>query len=164
MFSGKHSGRHAIEERLKELGYSLNDAELDKCYEKFKALTDKKKCIVDSDLEALVNNIERIEQVYTLEYFDVHTAKNASSTCVIRLRRQDDVFEEVSLGDGPVNAAYNAIDKITGNICSEMSNYTIHSVSDGKRRFRRSHSAAQVRRTCGKRAVDFLPTLLSQAS
>jgi len=128
---GKHSGRHAIGERLRELGYSLCEKELDECYKKFKALTDRKKCISDGDLEALVHNIDRSEQLYALEFFDVHTMKNASSTCVIKLRKKDEVFEEVSLGDGPINAAYNAIDKITGNICSELSSYTIHSVSDG---------------------------------
>lgn len=128
---GKHSGKHAIADRLAELGYKLSEEELSDCYEKFKALSDKKKYISDSDLEALVNNKERTDSMYRLEYFDVHTMKNSSSTCVIRLKKQGEVFEEVSLGDGPINAAYNAIDKITGNICDEMSNYNIHSVTDG---------------------------------
>ncbi|NLK39254.1 MAG: 2-isopropylmalate synthase [Clostridiales bacterium] len=128
---GKHSGKHAILDRLKELGYNLEAGEFDRFYEKFKALCDKKKIITDSDLEALVYNKERIDSHYRLEFFDVHTMKNASSTCVIRLRKQDEVFEEVSLGDGPINAAYNAIDKITDNICEELSHYNIHSVSDG---------------------------------
>ncbi|MDD4125167.1 MAG: 2-isopropylmalate synthase [Eubacteriales bacterium] len=129
---GKHSGKHAIEDRLREMGYYLDGKKLTECYEKFKDLCDKKKNIVDSDLEALVNDREYVQSHYRLEYFDVHTAKASSSTCVIRLGKNDEVFEEVSLGDGPINAAYNAIDKITGGICDELNNYGIHSVSDGK--------------------------------
>ncbi len=129
---GKHSGKHAIGDRLNEMGYMLTPEKLAEIYEKFKDLCDRKKNIVDSDLEALVNDREYVESHYRLEFFDVHTAKSASSTCVIRLKKQDEIFEEVSLGDGPINAAYNAIDKITGGVCDEMSNYSIHSVSDGK--------------------------------
>lgn len=128
---GKHSGKHAIDERLKDMGYTLSEQELSDYYEKLKALSDKKKHISDSDLDALIHNIDATTGIYKLEYFDVHTIKNASSTCVVRLRKEDEVFEEVSLGDGPINAAYNAVDKITGNICEEMSNYAIHSTSDG---------------------------------
>ncbi len=129
---GKHSGKHAIADRLKELGYNLDESELSELYEKFKELSDRKKAISDSDIEALVMNKGHLStDVYKLEHFDVHTMKNASSTCVIKLRKQDEVFEEVSLGDGPINAAYNAIDKITDNLCDEMSNYNIHSITDG---------------------------------
>ncbi|MPN27941.1 2-isopropylmalate synthase [bioreactor metagenome] len=78
-----------------------------------------------------MNNKERVVQSFSLEYFDVHTMKNASSTCVIKLKKEDEVFEEVSLGSGPINAAYNSIDKITGNICEELVSYDIHAVSDG---------------------------------
>ncbi len=128
---GKHSGKHAIAERLTQLGYVFSPDELLQYYEKLIELSDKKKFITDSDLEAIVQNRERSEVVYSLEFFDVRTMKNASSTCVIKLRKEDEIFEEVSLGDGPINAAYNAIDKITNNLCEEMSNYSIHSVTDG---------------------------------
>ena len=128
---GKHSGKHAIGERLTEMGYSYTEQELMEYYEKIMELVEKKKYISDSDLEALVNNKERSTGMYHLEYFDVHTMKNATSTGVVKLKKEDQVFEEVSLGNGPINAAYNAIDKITENICEEMTNYTIHSVSDG---------------------------------
>ena len=129
---GKHSGKHAIEDRLRELGYKLNAEKLTEVYNKFKELCDKKKTIVDSDLEALVHDREYVKSHYKLEFFDVHSSKANFSTCVIRLNKDDKIYEEVSLGDGPVNAAYNAIDKITGNLCDELSNYSIHSVSQGK--------------------------------
>ncbi|HBL83644.1 MAG: 2-isopropylmalate synthase [Clostridiales bacterium GWF2_38_85] len=128
---GKHSGKHAIADKLTELGYTFTEKELGEYYDKIMALSDKKKFITDSDIDAIVTNRRRIEGVYKLVHFDVHTTKNATSTCVIKLMRENEEFEEVSLGQGPINAAYNAIDKITGSICEEMSNYNIHSVSDG---------------------------------
>ncbi|MGI6772806.1 MAG: 2-isopropylmalate synthase [Clostridiales bacterium] len=128
---GKHSGKHALVDRLRELGYTLTDEEFEDFYKRFKELCDRKKVVSDSDIEALVNFKERTESKYSLEFFDVHTTKSSKSTCVIRLKRDNEIFEEVSLGDGPINAAYNAIDKITGNVCDEMSSYSIQSVSDG---------------------------------
>jgi 2-isopropylmalate synthase len=113
------------------MGYAYTEEELASYYEKLMELSDKKKFISDSDLEALVQNRERVSGLYHLEFFDVHTTKNASSTCVVKLKKENEVFEEVSLGDGPINAAYNAVDKITGNLCEEMYNYSIHSVADG---------------------------------
>jgi 2-isopropylmalate synthase len=64
--------------------------------------------------------------------FDVHTAKDTNAVCVIRLRRNGDELEDVSLGDGPVDAAYNAIDKIIGITDSKLEYYTINSTSDGQ--------------------------------
>ncbi|HAN20632.1 MAG: 2-isopropylmalate synthase [Clostridiales bacterium GWF2_36_10] len=128
---GKHSGKHAIADRLVEMGYSYTEEELSSYYEKVKILSDKKKFISDSDIEAIVNNRERTTGTYKLEYFDVHTSQNATSTGVIRMIKDGISIEKVSLGDGPINAAYNAINKITGNLCDELVNYDIHSVSDG---------------------------------
>jgi len=128
---GKHSGRHAIKERLTEMGYTFTEEELNVYYDKIKALCDRKKSISNSDLETIVNNRDRSEGVYRLEFFDAHTTKNSHSTCVIKLKKNEEVFEEVSLGNGPVDAAYNAIDKITGGLCEELKDYTIHSVSEG---------------------------------
>lgn len=128
---GKHSGKHAIGNKLAELGYSYTESELNDYFEKVKALSDKKKFIADSDLEAIVNNRPRIEGKYQLVNFDVHTSKSTNSVCTAMLQREGVNYEEVSLGQGPINAAYNAINKLTDHICEEMSNYTIHSVSDG---------------------------------
>lgn len=132
MVLGKHSGRHAFESRLSELGYQLNAEELDRYFEEFKKLCDRKKAINDNDLEALVNNRTQINPVYKLVGFDVHTGNSASSTCVVRLEKDDEVLEEVSLGDGPIDAAYNAIDKIVGATSHTLENYSIHSVSEGQ--------------------------------
>lgn len=132
MVLGKHSGRHAFDARLSELGYALTKDELDTAFAKFKQIADRKKDVTDSDLEAIVTNREYVENLYKLVTFDVHTAKDTNAVCVIRLRRNGDELEDVSLGDGPVDAAYNAIDKIIGIIDSKLEYYTINSTSDGQ--------------------------------
>ncbi|HOD93662.1 MAG TPA: 2-isopropylmalate synthase [Clostridia bacterium] len=128
---GRHSGKHAIADRLMNMGYDFNADELAHYYDKVKELSDKKKNITDSDLEAIINNKERFVGTYKLEHFDIHTAKNSTSACIIKLSKENNIIEGVSLGDGPINAAYNAINNLTGNICEKLINYSIHSVSDG---------------------------------
>jgi 2-isopropylmalate synthase len=132
MVLGKHSGRHAFEARLSELGYSLTSEDLDSAFAKFKEICNHKNEVTDSDLEAIVNNQEYVDKLYSLDTFDVHTGKNAASVCVVRLIKDDAVIEDVSLGDGPIDAAYNTIDKITKAPQSTLEVYTINSTSDGK--------------------------------
>lgn len=132
MVLGKHSGRHAFENRLTELGYTLSADEIDGFFQTFKEICDKKKTVSDNDLEAIVANRERTENLYKLQAFDVHCGNNATATCVIELTRDGEVFKEVSLGDGPIDAAYNAIDKIMHAPDNQLETYTIHSTSDGK--------------------------------
>ena len=85
---GKHSGRHAFEDRLRELGYSLDKEKLDKTFEKFKALADKKKVIKDRDLEALVGAVPVSgEERYTLDRFVINSGNTITSTAVIRVKK-----------------------------------------------------------------------------
>ena len=132
MVLGKHSGRHGFEARLKELGYELSREELDKYFEDFKALCDKKKEVTDGDIEALVTQLDNSERLYTLDSFDVHTGNLSTSTAVMRLKRNGELFEDVALGDGPIDASYKAIDKLVGAPPHKLENYVIHSVSEGK--------------------------------
>ena len=69
---------------------------------------------------------------YTLDRFDVHAGNKSTATSVIRLKKNDEFFEEVSLGDGPIDAAYNAIDKIANPPAHTLEHYSIRSVSEGK--------------------------------
>ena len=133
MVLGKHSGRHAFESRLAELGYSCSTEELESLFQRFKAICDKKKFVTDSDLEAIVHHrvIEQ-PQHYRLENFHVHSGKDDTAVSVITLLRDSQSFEEVSLGDGPVDAAYNAIDKILAMPPCELESYSINATSDGK--------------------------------
>jgi len=132
MVLGKHSGRHAFVNRLNELGYQLSEEAINEAFAKFKDICDKKKVITDSDLEAIIANKAYVDNLYRLDTFDVHSGKNSSSVCVLRLKKNSEIIEDVSLGDGPVDAAYNAIDKIIGAPNSTLEQYSIHSTSDGK--------------------------------
>ena len=132
---GKHSGKHAFESRLKELGYELTQDELVRCFNEFKILCDKKKTINDADLEALVNHNTRevaVEDGYKLDWFAVHTSNFTTATCTISLKKGEERFEEVCLGDGPIDAAFNAIDKIVNPVEHTFGIFSINSVSEGK--------------------------------
>lgn len=131
MVLGKHSGKHAFAERLQELGYELSPEEVAAYFEQFKELCDRKKTINDADLEAIVHNRAREEGAYRLLRFDVHSKNHAAASCQIALEKEGVTLEEVSLGSGPVDAAYNAIDKLTG-LSGTLKDYFIHSVSDGQ--------------------------------
>ncbi len=133
MVLGKHSGRHAFESKLLELGFELSHEELDICFKKFKDLCDKKKDISDKDIEALASNIQPAEiDGYILESFSVHSGKNSTATAVISLKKGDLTWQEVALGDGPIDASYKAIDKIITPPDHSFETYVIHSISEGK--------------------------------
>lgn len=132
---GKHSGKHAIEARLKEMGYELTPEELARCVEEFKVLCDKKKTIADADLEAIVAHnslVSEIENGYELDWFAVHTSNFTTATATVSLKRGDERFEEVCLGDGPIDAAFNAIDRIIQPPEHAFAVFTIKSISEGK--------------------------------
>ena len=130
---GKHSGRHAFSERLSELGYELSDEDINQYFEKFKALCDKKKDVSDNDIEAIVTHrLSESDTVYQLHGFDIHTSNGASDSCVIQLMKDDELLEDVALGDGPIDAAYNAIDKMVQTVDHKLEDYVIRSVSEGK--------------------------------
>lgn len=115
MVLGKHSGRHAFEERLKDMGYSLSSEEINEAFTKFKELADKKKYIMDKDIEALVNeNDNLINDFYELDYFHVSSGNTMISTSTVRIKYEDAVVEEAACGDGPVDATFKAIERAIG--------------------------------------------------
>ncbi len=133
MILGKHSGRHAFESKLIELGFDLSPADLDICFAKFKELCDKKKEITDQDIEALANNLQPVEtDGYMLERFSVQSGNYLTATAVVSLKKGDSVWQEVALGDGPIDAAFKAIDKIMVPPAHSFETYVIRSVSEGK--------------------------------
>jgi 2-isopropylmalate synthase len=133
MVLGKHSGRHAFEERLSELGYKLDENQISEFFEQFKQLCDKKKIVSDRDIEAIVDaKITARGGEFELDRFAVHAGNYATATCVVCLRKGDELIEEVALGDGPIDAAYNAIDKCAGFNGYKLEDYAIHSISEGK--------------------------------
>jgi 2-isopropylmalate synthase len=134
---GKHSGRHAVNQRLEELGFILTKDELDRCFEEFKIVCDKKKNITDADLEAIVtHNTQDIytdtDDGYKLDWFQLSTSNFTTATCTVSLEKDGVKKQDVALGDGPIDAAYNAIDEIIQPSDHSFDIYNIHSISEGK--------------------------------
>ncbi len=135
---GKHSGRHAFEEYLKELGYRLTPELVQLCFEQFKALCDRKKVVNDADLRAIVthNKVTEVtaplEGGYELVRFVVYTSNFTSATSTVCLKKGKEKMEQVALGDGPIDAAFKAIDNIVKPKEHTFDIYTINSISEGK--------------------------------
>ena len=129
---GKHSGHHAFEDRLKKLGYNLEKIEIDQIFIQFKELAEKKKVVSDWDIEALVDNKYLIGSgIYHLERFMINTGNTISSTANIVLSVNNEEIEEAATGDGPMDAAFNAIERIIGT-SFKLEDYYVHSVTSGK--------------------------------
>jgi len=130
---GKHSGRHAFKSRLEDLGFVLDDTEIREAFAKFKVLADKKKDIFDEDLEAIVEESfsKTVPETYSLEYVSVTSGNKNIPTATLRLVKDGEVFQDASCGDGPVDAVYKTIERIT-NISAELLDYSLRSVSKGK--------------------------------
>jgi 2-isopropylmalate synthase len=132
MVLGKLSGRHAFEERLKELGYTLGSDEVQKAFEQFKSLADKKKEVTDRDIEALVKDkVSDIPEVFELESFQVSSGNKVIANSVISLKRNGSIITEAATGDGPVDAAFNAMDRLIG-FSMELEEYSLKAVTEGK--------------------------------
>lgn len=129
---GKHSGRAALKDRLKQLGIALNDEEMVRAFDRFKDLCDKKKEVFDEDLVAIVEDeVQEVKDVWTLEALKVISGMNMAPEVTVCLKSAGEKYEKISTGDGPVDACYLAIDEITG-MKGELLNYGIQSVTQGK--------------------------------
>ena len=134
---GKHSGRHAFETHLLELGFRLSPETIEICFEQFKLLCDKKKSVTDADLRAIVTHNKTAELLHdesdwTLDWFAVHTSNFTTATATVSIRRGDRKFKAVSLGDGPVDAVFAAIDSIIKPPTHQFNEYSVFSSSEGK--------------------------------
>jgi len=129
---GKHSGRHALRNRLAEMGHSLDEVELDKAFARFKELADRKKVITDVDLEAVIaDEFYRPRDVYYLDGMQVTCGTMGMPTATVRLKGPDGkVHVHAAMGSGPVDAAYKAIDQIvqTPNTLLE---FNVHAITEG---------------------------------
>lgn len=129
---GKHSGRHALAEKLKGLGFILSAQRLDDIFKRFKELADKKKEIFDDDLIALAEEETRErKKVYELVSIRVVTGTGIVPEAAVKIRYKKKDYEVKSIGDGPVDACYKAIDEIT-KVQARLLNYKIDAVTIGK--------------------------------
>ena len=128
---GKHSGRHALKQRFVELGFDLTPDELEHAYAEFCAIADKKKEVFDEELVAIVEQASS-EPVEGYQLLDLHvsTGTHVRPTATVGLRRGGQDFNDSATGDGPVDAAYKAIERITGMV-GKLTEYSLKSVSLG---------------------------------
>jgi len=129
---GKHSGRHALKSRLVELGYDISEQDLDKIFDRFKALADKKKDIADADLEALVSDeIYQPREVYHLDGLQVACGTMGMPTATVRLIGPDGRHHvHAEVGAGPIDAAYKAIDAVVG-MSNKLLEFSVHAITEG---------------------------------
>ncbi len=129
---GKLSGRHAFEARLKELGYELSPEEIQSAFEKFKHLADRKKVVSDSDIEALIEEkVSKVREVFELDSFQVSSGNKLISTAMVSLKKDDKIIVEAATGDGPIDAAFNAIERAVG-FSMTLEAYNLKAVTEGK--------------------------------
>ena len=131
----KHSGRAAVAARLKHLGFKMTDADVQAIFAKFKEVGDKKKFVYDDDLTALVEgHITEVPETWSLEYVCVTTGNHAVPTATVRLQRageKNGIHQDAGVGDGPVDAALKAIDRLT-KTRGKLIDYSLRAVSQGK--------------------------------
>ena len=130
---GKHSGRHAFKQRVIDLGYTLNDEQLEQSFARFKTLADKKKEVFDEDIEAIMDDqLELTQQLWTLQGVQVTSGSHTVPTATVTLRDSNgEVVTDASVGDGPVDAIYSTIQRMTG-LKADLIDYRLRSISQGK--------------------------------
>ncbi|MFH1228312.1 MAG: 2-isopropylmalate synthase, partial [Planctomycetota bacterium] len=128
---GKHSGRHAFRERLKSLGYELSNDNLDKAFNAFKALADKKKEVYEEDLEAIImEEVLRIPHRFKLRSVNVSSGTEMIPTATVEMEIDGKISKASGTGDGPVDAVYKVITAIT-QINSQFLKFTINAITGG---------------------------------
>jgi 2-isopropylmalate synthase len=113
---GKHSGRHALKQRVADLGYHLTDEQLNRVFEEFKRLADLKKEIYDSDIEALAENQLQTgtSATWTLVGFTSTAGTGSQTSAAVALRHKDGtIHRDAAVGNGPIDALFKAINRIT---------------------------------------------------
>jgi 2-isopropylmalate synthase len=130
---GKHSGRHAFRDRILQLGYTITDEQVEAAFVKFKTLADKKKEVFDEDIEALVDDqLELTRGVFELVNYQIFTGTSTIPTATVTLKdAAGETLQDASVGDGPVDAIYSAIQRLTG-IKVTLTDYRIRAVTKGK--------------------------------
>jgi 2-isopropylmalate synthase len=132
MVLGKHSGKHALEERLKELGFTVDERTLESVFREFKLLADKKKVVSDRDIEALVmDTASSVPETWKLDQWVVNTGSALGAAGHIRLQRADGSYHRhISVGDGPVDSIFKAINHVIRKE-PKLELYEIGAITDG---------------------------------
>lgn len=129
---GKHSGRAGLAQRCEELGFKLEHDEVARLYEKFIELADRKKEIFDDDLRILLMSMrDETFEIYTLE--DLNTSGKNPAMALVKLRKGDaeETQSDTAVGDGPVDAACRAIERVVG-VNGKLEEFTLRAATPGK--------------------------------
>jgi 2-isopropylmalate synthase len=128
---GKHSGRHAFRDRLKEIGYELSDDELNRAFERFKRLADQKKEVFDEDLEAIISDeVQHIKEVYILKSLRSESGTGTTPTATVEMEIIGKSVKQTGHGDGQVDAVYKTIAAIT-RTKSRLDTYLVKGITGG---------------------------------
>ncbi|MHB8481812.1 MAG: 2-isopropylmalate synthase [Nitrospiria bacterium] len=131
MVMGKHSGRHAFKTRLKEMGYELTEEEMNRAFERFKKLADQKKEVYEDDLNAIISDeISKQDEDFRLKSLYVESGTQVSPTATIELETEGQIIKEIGKGDGPVDAVYKTLDKLTRNK-GKLLSYIVSAITGG---------------------------------
>jgi len=129
---GKHSGRHAFKERLEELGFDLSPEDLNRAFERFKVLADKKKEIFDDDIRMLIaNEITNIPQTFELVGLQIADCSAGVPSAAVTIRHDGKEITDAGIGDGTIDAIFKTIDRISGHT-GLLKDYRVEAVSQGK--------------------------------
>ncbi len=127
---GKHSGKHGLANRAEELGYALSDEELKLLYEKFIDLADKKKEVFEDDLRMLIVSLHnQTFEIYHLK--QIRTSGHDPAMALVELSQGNETMMDTSVGDGPVHAAFMAVDRIAG-ISGMLEHFEVRATTPGK--------------------------------
>jgi 2-isopropylmalate synthase len=130
---GKHSGRHALRERVEEMGYTLTEEQLETLFHDFKALADKKKEVYDEDLTVLIEKyLEDVPAHWQLVSLHTTAGLSVLPTATVGIRRPDgEIVQDAATGDGPVDAIFKAVERVTG-VRANLKEFVVRSVTQGK--------------------------------
>ena len=130
---GKHSGRHALRDRVTELGYHLNDEQLNVVFDEFKTLADKKKEVYDEDLIVLIEKqLQDVTPVWQLVSMHTTAGTGILPTATVCIRNPEGhIVQDAAIGDGPVDAIFKAVERVTG-IAANLKEFAVRGVTEGK--------------------------------
>src|SRR6056297_3248879 len=129
---GRHSGKHALQEKLRQYNIRLTEEQFQKVFERLAVIADKKKEVYDEDLFSIVSNVlGGMIDGYRMRYFHVYTGNTLIPPATSKLKEKDDEYVATATGDGPVDAMFNAIDECC-DIKTKLEEYIIQAVGSGK--------------------------------
>ena len=128
---GKHSGRHALQKKLKDMGYELDKDALEKAYQRFLQVADKKKEVSERDLEIIVaEEVYVVPEEYQIENIEIKSGTHLKPEVTVKLQHKGEIIEKTSSGAGPVDAVYKAIEELT-QVKAGLVDFSIQAITGG---------------------------------